>query len=114
MQPSKPLPALTSAMEDYLEAIYHLEKERRIARVRDIANRLGVKMSSVTSALKSLGGRGLIQYDPHQFITLTEAWDKKGQGNSSETRDLETFPGEGAPGGRSEVGGQRLSHRASP
>jgi DtxR family Mn-dependent transcriptional regulator len=59
-------------MEDYLEAIYHLEKERRIARVRDIANRLGVKMSSVSSALKSLGSRGLIEYDPHQFITLTD------------------------------------------
>ncbi len=72
MQPPKPLLSLTSAMEDYLEAIYHLEQERRIARVRDIASRLGVKMSSVTSALKSLGARGLIQYDPHQFITLTD------------------------------------------
>jgi len=59
-------------MEDYLEAIYHLEQERRIARVRDIANRLGVKMSSVSSALKILGSRGLIRYDPHQFITLTD------------------------------------------
>jgi DtxR family Mn-dependent transcriptional regulator len=59
-------------MEDYLEAIYHLEQERRIARVRDIAKRLGVKMSSVSSALKSLGSRGLIRYDPHQFITLTD------------------------------------------
>jgi DtxR family Mn-dependent transcriptional regulator len=59
-------------MEDYLEAIYQLEKDRRIARVRDIARRLGVKMSSVTSALKSLNSRGLISYDPHQYITLTE------------------------------------------
>jgi DtxR family Mn-dependent transcriptional regulator len=62
---------LSSAMEDYLETIYHLEQEQRIARVRDIAKRLDVKMSSVTSALKSLGSRGFIQYDPHQFITLT-------------------------------------------
>lgn len=66
------VPALTSAMEDYLEAIYHLEQERRIARVRDIAVRLGVKMSSVSSALKSLGSRGFIRYDPHQYITLTD------------------------------------------
>jgi len=64
-------------MEDYLEAIYHLEQERRIARVRDIANRLGVKMSSVSSALKSLGSRGLISYDPHQFITLTDRGIRK-------------------------------------
>ncbi|MGD9817773.1 MAG: metal-dependent transcriptional regulator [Desulfomonilaceae bacterium] len=62
---------LTSAMEDYLEAIYHLEQERRIARVRDIAQRLNVRMSSVSAALKTLGSRGLIKYDPHQFITLT-------------------------------------------
>ena len=72
MPSSNQLPSLTSAMEDYLEAIYHLERERRIARVRDIAKRLGVKMSSVSSALKSLGSRGLVSYDPHQFITLTD------------------------------------------
>jgi DtxR family transcriptional regulator, Mn-dependent transcriptional regulator len=63
---------LTSAMEDYLEVIYHLEQESRIARVRDIAKRLDVKMSSVSSALKILATRGLIRYDPHQFITLTD------------------------------------------
>ncbi len=63
---------LTSAMEDYLEAIYHLEQERRIARVRDIALKLNVRMSSVSAALKTLGSRDLIKYDPHQFITLTE------------------------------------------
>ncbi len=72
MPSTNQLPSLTSAMEDYLEAIYHLERERRIARVRDIAKRLGVKMSSVSSALKSLGSRGLVSYDPHQFITLTD------------------------------------------
>ncbi len=63
---------LTSAMEDYLEAIYHLEQERRIARVRDIAQKLNVRMSSVSAALKTLGSRDLIKYDPHQFITLTD------------------------------------------
>ena len=63
---------LTSAMEDYLEAIYHLEQERRIARVRDIAQKLKVRMSSVSAALKILGSRDLIKYDPHQFITLTD------------------------------------------
>ncbi len=71
MSSSEAVPPLTSAMEDYLEAIYHLEQERRIARVRDIAGRLGVKMSSVSAALKTLGARGLIKYDPHQYITLT-------------------------------------------
>ncbi len=72
MQSTESSSSLTSSMEDYLEAIYHLEKDQRIARVRDIANRLGVKMSSVSSALRSLSSRGLISYDPHQYITLTQ------------------------------------------
>jgi DtxR family transcriptional regulator, Mn-dependent transcriptional regulator len=76
-KPSNLPPVLTSAMEDYLEAIYHLERERRIARVRDIASRLGVKMSSVSSALKTLDSRGFIKYDPHQYITLTQSGIKK-------------------------------------
>ncbi|MCX5862871.1 MAG: metal-dependent transcriptional regulator [Deltaproteobacteria bacterium] len=79
MQTPKPLSALSSAMEDYLEAIYHLEREHRIARVRDIADRLGVKMSSVSSALRILSSRGLIRYDPHQFITLTEPGIKQAE-----------------------------------
>jgi len=79
MAQAKPVAPLSSAMEDYLEAIYHLEQERRIARVRDIASRLGVKMSSVSSALKTLGSRGLIRYDPHQFITLTDRGIKKAE-----------------------------------
>jgi DtxR family transcriptional regulator, Mn-dependent transcriptional regulator len=77
MTQTEMIPSLTSAMEDYLEAIYHLEQERRIARVRDIAKRLSVKMSSVSSALKTLDARGFIRYDPHQYITLTESGIEK-------------------------------------
>lgn len=79
MQASRPPSNLSSAMEDYLEAIYHLEQEHRIARVRDIADRLSVKMSSVSSALRILSARGLIRYDPHQFITLTELGMKQAE-----------------------------------
>lgn len=77
MQPTESAQDLSSSMEDYLEAIYHLERDKRIARVRDIADRLGVKMSSVSSALKGLSSRGLISYDPHQFITLTPSGIEK-------------------------------------
>jgi DtxR family Mn-dependent transcriptional regulator len=43
---------LTPAMEDYLEAIFDLGKEKRVVRVKDIAKRLKVKMPTVTSMLK--------------------------------------------------------------
>jgi DtxR family Mn-dependent transcriptional regulator len=72
MSQTKPLPDLSPSLEDYLEAIYHLEKEHRIARVRDIARQLEVTMSSVSSALKSLGSKGLIEYAPGRFSTLTQ------------------------------------------
>ena len=39
---------LSSSLEDYLEAILKLEQTRRVARTKDIARVLGVKMSSVT------------------------------------------------------------------
>ena len=62
---------LTSSLEDYLEAILHLIRRDRVARVRDIAARLGVGMPAVTAALKTLSKRGLVNYDPYQVITLT-------------------------------------------
>ena len=63
---------LTPSLEDYLEAILHLVRKARVARVRDIAQRLGVGMSSVSTALKALAQRELVNYDPYQVITLTD------------------------------------------
>ncbi len=62
---------LSSTLEDYLEAIYRLEKAKRTARVRDIAQSVGVSKSTVTAALKSLAGKNLVEYEPYEFIQLT-------------------------------------------
>jgi len=62
---------LTASLEDYLEAVLLLIRQGRVARVRDIAARLGVGMSSVTAALKALAERRLVNYDPYQVVTLT-------------------------------------------
>lgn len=67
----KPRRRLSASLEDYLEAIYHLEADRKVARSRDIAARVGVSRSSVTGALKTLAGRGLINYAPYGLVTLT-------------------------------------------
>jgi DtxR family transcriptional regulator, Mn-dependent transcriptional regulator len=63
---------LTRSLEDYLEAILLLETKNRVARVKDIANELGVQMPSVTGALKNLKNRGYINYEKNSFISLTE------------------------------------------
>ncbi|MBN2223401.1 MAG: metal-dependent transcriptional regulator [Deltaproteobacteria bacterium] len=62
---------LSPSMEDYLEVIYGLVEQNRVARVRDIADILSVTMPSVTGALKKLSGKELVNYDPHEVITLT-------------------------------------------
>ncbi len=62
---------LSPSMEDYLEVIYGLVQQNRVARVRDIADILAVTMPSVTGALKKLSKKGLVNYDPHEVITLT-------------------------------------------
>ena len=62
---------LSASLEDYIEAIFHIVAEKQVARAKDVARRLGVTRSSVTVALRALAERGLINYAPYEFITLT-------------------------------------------
>jgi DtxR family Mn-dependent transcriptional regulator len=62
---------LSSNMEDYLEAIFHISEEKQAARAKDIADRVQVNKSSVTGALRSLSEKGLVNYAPYDIITLT-------------------------------------------
>lgn len=62
---------LTATMEDYLEAIFDLDKDKRVVRVRDIAKRMDVKMPTVTSALKTLNSKGLVHYEKYEYVELT-------------------------------------------
>lgn len=64
--------AISSTLEDYLEAILRLVRTKTAARARDIADALGVHRSTVTAALKSLAERGLIHYAPYEVVTLTD------------------------------------------
>jgi DtxR family Mn-dependent transcriptional regulator len=63
---------LSASLEDYLEAIYNLSSDSQFARAKDIALTLDVTKASVTSALRTLAERELINYKPYGYITLTE------------------------------------------
>ncbi len=65
-------PTLTKALQDYLEAIYRIEAEKRVARVRDIAAALDVHKSTVTAALRGLSERDMIDYEPYEAVTLAD------------------------------------------
>jgi len=64
---------ITATLEDYLEAIYGIISEQKVARSMDIAGKLGVKRPTVTVALKSLADKGYINYEPRSYITLTQS-----------------------------------------
>lgn len=62
---------LTESMENYLETILTLEETHKVARAKEIAERLEIKRGSVTGGLKTLAEKGLINYEPYSYITLT-------------------------------------------
>jgi DtxR family transcriptional regulator, Mn-dependent transcriptional regulator len=70
---------LTSVMEDYLEAIFDLDKDQKVVRVKDIAKRMDVKMPTVSSMLKTLNSRGLVNYEKYEYIELTKNGAKVGK-----------------------------------
>ncbi len=69
---------ITPTMEDYLETIFNLSKEKRVVRVRDIAKRLEVKMPTVTNMLKTLSERELIDYEKYEYLELTDKGSEVG------------------------------------
>jgi DtxR family transcriptional regulator, Mn-dependent transcriptional regulator len=66
-----PETGVTASQEDYLEAIFLLSEEKRVARSKEIAERLRVTKASVTGALRQLKASGLVNHDPYSYITLT-------------------------------------------
>lgn len=68
--------SLSENLEDYLETILDLEESEKVARAKDIAARLNIKPGSVTGGLKSLEAKGLINYQPYAYITLTASGRK--------------------------------------
>ncbi len=62
---------LSASLEDYLEAIYNIIREKNAVRAKDIAKRLKVSNASVTGALRMLAKRKFLNYAPYDVITLT-------------------------------------------
>lgn len=63
---------LTPSIEDYLEAIYVLNQDKKGVRSVDVADKLRVAKPSVNRALKSLVEGGLIEQQRYSVIYLTD------------------------------------------
>ena len=64
--------ALTSAMEDYLEAILMVKQQHGYVRCVDVAEQLGVKKPSVSRAVKELSKSGHLVKNADGTLSLTE------------------------------------------
>ncbi len=82
---------LTPSMEDYLEAIFEIDKYKRAVRVKDVSEKLGVTMPSVNGALKNLEAKGLIRHEKYEYIELTEDGLEQASRISSSHRIIYTF-----------------------
>ena len=62
---------MTQSLEDYIEVVYVLIRDKHTARVRDIATSLKVKMPSVVKAIAELKRQGLVNQEPYGDVELT-------------------------------------------
>ncbi len=67
---------LSPALENYLEAIYMLQKVKEVVKVNEIAGYLKVKMPSVTYNMIKLASKGLIRYEKRSHVELTEEGER--------------------------------------
>jgi len=58
--------------EEYLEALYVLAKEKKPIRIKNLAKILKIKPSSVIEYLDKLSKKGLVHYEKHEVVMLTE------------------------------------------
>jgi len=72
---------LSSQMEDYLEAIYHLCRDEGVARVKAIADRLEVTNPSVVGAIRKLKDRNLVIQEPTVMFGLQRKGGNRRRGH---------------------------------
>ena len=66
-------------MDDYLEQILHLIKEKGYARPVDISRRLSISQASVTNMLQRLDSEGLVKHEKYRGTVLTKEGEQIAQ-----------------------------------
>ena len=72
MNTSSASPPLSGPVEDYLKAIYDLERGAQPATTNEIALRLAISPASVSGMVRRLADQGLITHEPYRGVRLTE------------------------------------------
>ncbi|HHV63029.1 MAG TPA: transcriptional regulator MntR [Firmicutes bacterium] len=70
---------LTESMEDYLEMIYRMIRERGSLRMVELAEALDVQPSSITRMIQKIDEAGLVRYEKYRNIVLTHRGEEIGR-----------------------------------
>jgi len=82
---------VSHSMAHYLQAVAGLKRDKGYARVGDIAQRLGVSKSGVTSMLRSLQTRGLVDHERYGCVELTQSGRQLAERTESNRQVLAVF-----------------------
>jgi DtxR family Mn-dependent transcriptional regulator len=82
---------VSHSMAHYLQAVAALKRKKGYARVGDIADSLGVSKSGVTSMLRSLRARGLVDHERYGCVELTATGQQLASRTESNREVLSIF-----------------------
>lgn len=63
---------LSASLEDYLEAIYLINQDKKVVRVKEVAEFLDVKTPSVVDAVSKLSEKELVIHEKYGYLTLSK------------------------------------------
>ena len=112
---TSPALVLSGPVEDYLKAIYDLERVGEPASTNDIALRLAISPASVSGMVRRLAEHGLITHEPYRGVRLTIEGRRAALRTLRRHRILECYLTEvlGYPWDRVHEEAERLEHAAS-
>lgn len=113
--PSSATQPLSGPVEDYLKAIYDLERDAQPATTNEIAERLDISPASVSGMVRRLAEQGLITHEPYRGVRLTTDGRRAALRTLRRHRILECYLTEvlGYPWDRVHDEAERLEHAAS-
>jgi len=115
MTTSRPPEAVTGTVEDYLKAIYEIERLSGAAGTNDIAQRLAIAPASVSGMVRRLADQGLLAHERYRGVRLTDAGRRLALRTIRRHRVIEAYllHALGYPWDRVHDEAERLEHAAS-
>ena len=107
--------SLTASAEDYLKAVYELERRGVAASTNDLAQELRVAPASVSGMVRRLAEQGLLAHEPYRGARLTAAGRLAALRTLRRHRVIESYlvRALGYPWDRVHEEAERLEHAAS-